>query len=128
MSTHWSEIAAAKRQGAFNKIPEKWRLPNEMAAHESQRNVLDVPRNSGILTEREIMITETEMADALQNLHSGKWSAHEVTEAICKRAAIAHQLTNCLTEIFFDEALIRAKELDEHLRTHGKPVGPVHPH
>jgi len=125
MSTEWSEIAAAKRQATFDKIPEKWRLPKDKVPPESQRNVIDVPRNSGVLSEREIMITETGMADALQNLHSGKWTAKEVTEAICKRAAIAHQLTNCLTEIFFDEGLARAKELDDHLRAHGKPIGPV---
>lgn len=65
------------------------------------------------------------MADVLQYLRNGKWTAREVTEAICKRAAIAHQLTNCLTEIFFEEALARAKSLDEHLRKDGKPIGPV---
>lgn len=34
--------------------------------------------------------------------------------------------TNCLTEIFIDRALERAKQLDEHLRTTGTPVGPLH--
>jgi len=127
MSTGWPEIAATKRKATLDKIPEKWLLPKDKVPPESQRNVIDVPRNSGVLTEREIIITEAGMADALQNLHSGKWTAKEVTEAICKRAAIAHQLTNCLTEIFFDEGLARAKELDDYLRTHGKPIGPVRP-
>lgn len=31
-----------------------------------------------------------------------------------------------LSEIFFDRALKRAKELDEHLATTGKLVGPLH--
>jgi amidase len=31
-----------------------------------------------------------------------------------------------LTEIFFDQAFERAKELDEHLKKTGKPVGPLH--
>ena len=34
--------------------------------------------------------------------------------------------TNCLSEIFFDRALTRAHELDEHLKRTGKPVGPLH--
>jgi hypothetical protein len=34
--------------------------------------------------------------------------------------------TNCLTEIFVDRALSRAKELDAHLRNAGKVVGPLH--
>jgi Asp-tRNA(Asn)/Glu-tRNA(Gln) amidotransferase A subunit family amidase len=43
-----------------------------------------------------------------------------------QRAAIAHQLTNCLTEIFFDDALKRASELDAHLASGKAPLGPLH--
>lgn len=31
-----------------------------------------------------------------------------------------------LTEILFNDAISRAKELDDHLRKEGKPVGPLH--
>lgn len=34
--------------------------------------------------------------------------------------------TRCLTETMFDEALKRAKELDEHLKKTGQPIGPLH--
>lgn len=37
-----------------------------------------------------------------------------------------HPKVNCLTEIFFEEALTRAKECDEYLAKHGKPIGPLH--
>lgn len=33
---------------------------------------------------------------------------------------------NCLTEIFFDDALERAKRLDKHLEEQGFPIGPLH--
>jgi amidase len=33
---------------------------------------------------------------------------------------------NCLTEMFFGQALDRAKELDDHLKKTGKPVGALH--
>jgi Asp-tRNA(Asn)/Glu-tRNA(Gln) amidotransferase A subunit family amidase len=33
---------------------------------------------------------------------------------------------NCLTEIFFDQALARAKEMDEYKATNGKTIGPLH--
>ena len=46
--------------------------------------------------------------------------------AFCKRAAIAQQVTKCLTEIFFDKALKRARELDGHLLRTGEVVGPLH--
>lgn len=34
--------------------------------------------------------------------------------------------SNCLTEIFFDSALERARELDAHFQKTGKPKGPLH--
>jgi amidase len=33
---------------------------------------------------------------------------------------------NCLHEIFFDQALQRAQELDDHIAAHGKALGPLH--
>lgn len=33
---------------------------------------------------------------------------------------------NCLTEIFVERALARAKELDERLKATGKVAGPLH--
>jgi amidase len=123
--SNWSDIAANKRKASTNKIPKDWLLPKDKIPSKSERNVLSIPKTSGILTKREVMITETSMADVLQYLRSGEWTSSEVTLAVCKRAAIAHQLTNCLTEIFFDEGLETAKELDEYLKEHGKPIGPV---
>lgn len=34
--------------------------------------------------------------------------------------------TNCLTEIFIEQALARAKEVDDYLKKNGKPIGPFH--
>ena len=34
--------------------------------------------------------------------------------------------TNCLTEIFVDRALARAKEVDDFFAATGKPIGPLH--
>ncbi|KAL6239303.1 amidase signature domain-containing protein [Aspergillus navahoensis] len=44
--------------------------------------------------------------------------------AFCKRAAVAQQLTGCLTEIFFSRALQRAKLLDEQFEMTGSITGP----
>ncbi|KAG2366570.1 general amidase [Suillus spraguei] len=59
-------------------------------------------------------------------LASAEWTAVDVTTAFSKRAIVAHQLVNCLTEIFIDRALARAAELDNHLKKTGKVVGPLH--
>lgn len=46
-------------------------------------------------------------------------TSYETTVAFCKRAAIAHQLVHCLTDLFVQDALKRAQELDEYLQTNG---------
>jgi amidase len=79
------------------------------------------------LTARELEITESySTARLLSGLAKGVLSSLEVTTAFCKRAANAQQLTNCLTEVFYDAALARAKELDEYLSSYGRPMGPLH--
>jgi Asp-tRNA(Asn)/Glu-tRNA(Gln) amidotransferase A subunit family amidase len=57
---------------------------------------------------------------------SGKVTSEEVVTAFCKRAAIAHQVVNCLTEIFFKEAIERARECDEYYKREGKGMGALH--
>jgi Asp-tRNA(Asn)/Glu-tRNA(Gln) amidotransferase A subunit family amidase len=49
-----------------------------------------------------------------------------VLEAFIARAALAHATTNCLTEILFDTARVKARELDEEFKKTGKPVGLLH--
>ena len=91
------------------------------------RNVLDVPATCGILSSKEIEITGNWDAVVLiEKLAKGELTSLEVTTAFCKRAAIAQQLINFLTEIFFEQAMARAKECDAYLAEHGKPMGPFH--
>ncbi|GLB42408.1 putative amidase [Lyophyllum shimeji] len=120
----WKDICAEKRKAQSAAIPPEWII---QPPPESQSLVLDVPAQSGLLTERELEITETTDVDLiLQKLRSAEWSSVEVTTAFYKRAIIAQQLTNCLTEIFVERALQRARQLDDILRETGKPVGPLH--
>ena len=49
-----------------------------------------------------------------------------MTTAYYKRAIVAQQVVNCLTEIFVEQALARAAKLDAHLKETGKVVGPLH--
>lgn len=43
-----------------------------------------------------------------------------------QRASVAQQALNCLTELFFDQAIDRAKFLDNEFQKTGRPVGPLH--
>ncbi|KAN0110279.1 putative fatty-acid amide hydrolase [Hyaloscypha variabilis] len=104
-------IAAEKRAQQWGKIPKNWRIPTER--FHNATNVMDIPLTCGLLNETESIITSNYDATALlEKLKAGVWSVEQVTVAFCKRAAIAQQLTNCLTEIFFDDAIERAKKLD----------------
>ncbi|KAM0711024.1 hypothetical protein Q7P35_001763 [Cladosporium inversicolor] len=121
----WRDIAARKKAEQQARIPEAWRVPE--STNFEQSNLLQVPRQSGILTDVELQITEEYSATELvDELAQGNLRSSDVTTAFCKRAAIAQQLTNCLTEIFFDDAIARAKELDAYFDRTGQPFGPLH--
>ncbi|OQD79391.1 hypothetical protein PENANT_c052G06155 [Penicillium antarcticum] len=121
----WQQKAETKRSEAAAKIPQEWQIPKSIL--EKDYSPFDVPRKSGILNDREIAITEDyDATDLVRKLASREYSSLEVTTAFAKRAAIAQQLTFCLTETFFEVALQRAKELDEQLERTGKTIGPFH--
>ncbi|CEL10366.1 Putative General amidase-C [Source:UniProtKB/TrEMBL;Acc:Q9C1C7] [Aspergillus calidoustus] len=128
MPAEWEQKARQKREALADKIPSECRLPSHLIEKAKVTdNILGIPRESGILSEEELTITENYDATALlERLTTGQLTASKVATAFCKRAAIAQQLTCCLTEIFFDQAIARAEELDRHLAATGKPVGPLH--
>lgn len=117
---------AAHVQRLADSIPVELRLPQSVIDN-APRDVTTIPRECGLLTARELHITDdydaTALAEAIANK---KLTAVEVATAYSKRAAIAHQLTGCLTEWFMDDALTRARELDDHLASTGRTVGPLH--
>ncbi|KAH8694111.1 amidase signature domain-containing protein [Talaromyces proteolyticus] len=130
----WQERVQAKRHAALEKIPIDWRLPKgflqSIKALESESTdliALNAIRRSGLLSSSELEITENYTASQLvKKLASGSFSAEAVTRAFSKRAAIAEQLTSCLTETFFDQAIERARFLDDYLQREGRVVGPLH--
>ncbi|KAF1914810.1 amidase signature domain-containing protein [Ampelomyces quisqualis] len=121
----WQLVSWQKKDEQHARIPHEWRLSSLPASHVT--NFIHVPRKCGILSAKEINITENYDATALaEAVRSRKLKCIDITMAFCKRAAIAHQLTNCLTEIFFTDALERAAELDAHLDAKKPPLGPLH--
>lgn len=126
--TAWEARAAAKRAAALSKIPVAWRLTTKyLKGHEqSDLNVLDIPAKCGILDQNELQITQLDAQSLAKAAQTGSLKAVDIATAFCKRAAIAQQLVNCLTETFFDDAIDRAKWLDSYYAEHGKPLGPLH--
>lgn len=110
----WQSISTTRRALVLDAIPSQWRLPPGTPP-EGQTNVLDIPETCGILGPKQLEITSLTATELVSELASGKLSSAAVTEAFCIRAAIAHQLVNCLTDFFPQEALARAAELDDIL-------------
>jgi amidase len=91
-NTDWRVVAANKRAARDALIPPAWRL-SPLPGPEVL-DVTHVPVNCGILSETELEITDTDARGILSKIHAGIWRAKEVTEAFCKRAAIAQQLVS----------------------------------
>ncbi|KAF5369049.1 hypothetical protein D9758_002948 [Tetrapyrgos nigripes] len=124
MTSDWQRRCAERKQAQLESIPAEWII---QCPPDNQLNVQDVPAKCSLLSAHELEITDTVDVDViLQKLRTAEWSSFEVTTAFYKRAIVAQQLTNCLTEIFVEKALARSKELDDILKTTGKVVGPLH--
>ncbi|KAI9056056.1 hypothetical protein LZ554_000987 [Drepanopeziza brunnea f. sp. 'monogermtubi'] len=125
MGQHYKEIAAIALKRRTDAIPKEFLLP-EIALTNLPRNLTTVPKDSGHFTPEELEIIDSDAEDILLRIKEKKWSAVAVTRAFCKSSTVAQQLTNCLTEILFPEALARAQYLDEHLEKTGQVIGPLH--
>lgn len=124
-SGDWKARTEAYKASILESIPKEWRLSDEQLAKLGP-DVRHVAEETGILTPAEVKILAQDATSLAKNIAAKKYTAVEVATAYCKSAAVAHQTTNCLMDYFADEALERAKWLDEQLEKTGKPVGPLH--
>lgn len=99
----WEERVSKKQEACANKIPKAWKIPGDYLDHfqtplsDHKNNLIEAHaiRKSGILSDREIEITEKyHVASLLAALTDGNMTATEVALAYCKRAAVAHQLVS----------------------------------
>ncbi|THH06324.1 hypothetical protein EW145_g4164 [Phellinidium pouzarii] len=120
----WQELAADEKQRQQASIPKDWLITSPP---DTQFDVTNVPASCGLLTPFELEVTETDdVGLLLARLAAGELSSVDATLAFYKRAVVAHQVTNCLTEIYVERALARAKECDDYLKAQGKPMGALH--
>nr|OQO27347.1 hypothetical protein B0A51_05052 [Rachicladosporium sp. CCFEE 5018] len=122
MAEPWRAIAERKRAERHSRIPKAWLIPSPPSVNGNL-----IGKHLDILSKSELDITQDyDATDLLSALSTRKLTSEAVTTAFCKRAAIAQQLTNCLTEILFDQAIARAKHLDAEFARTGKPIGLLH--
>ncbi|KAJ5096176.1 hypothetical protein NUU61_005532 [Penicillium alfredii] len=124
--TGWKIQAQKGRDILHNSIPKQWLLSADRLPPATQKNVTDFPRQSGLLSENELAITEMSATGLVAEMGHGRLKAEEVVVAFLKRAVLGHQLLNFATEFMADEAIARAKKLDEYYQQTRKLVGPLH--
>ncbi|KAM5511697.1 acetamidase [Fusarium oxysporum f. sp. phaseoli] len=120
----WQDISAAAQAELLQAIPDQWRIDQKKYSGKSDAS--RVPLTCGILSQRQIDITELTVSELQQGIRSRAFKATEILEAFAARAAIAHQLVKCLTDWFYEKGLQRAQELDTILESGGEPIGPLH--
>ncbi|KAE8381234.1 amidase signature domain-containing protein [Aspergillus bertholletiae] len=120
----WETIGKEAQAKVLESIPARWRLDAEK--YRSLKDVTSVPYTSGILTDDQLRITELTVVEIVKRLESRELKAVQVLEAFAARAAIAHQLINCLTDWFYEDGVQQAKDLDTSLDKGGKLQGPLH--
>jgi amidase len=74
----WQEACQRRKAAQFEQIPKEWYLTELPPA--SQLDVTAVPRTCGLLSPKELEITELDDVDKLlAKVAKGEWSAFEVT-------------------------------------------------
>jgi hypothetical protein len=91
MTDTWKAIALDKKTRQQASIPQDWLVSPPSA---DRLNVIDFPRESGLLSPIELTITESTVETLLANLASSTWTSVDVTRAFYKRAILAHQAVN----------------------------------
>ncbi|KAH7906686.1 amidase signature domain-containing protein [Hygrophoropsis aurantiaca] len=123
--TAYTEKVRAVKIRLESSIPASLRLSSSILA-DLPLDVTGIPQSCGLLTSSELSITELDATTVCKKIAEGNLSAVEVVTAFGKRAAIAHQLTQCLTDYFLDEGIAQAQGLDEYYKREGKVIGPLH--
>lgn len=94
---NWEIRARRAKDVLLNSVPKQWILPAHKLPPAHQKNVEDFPRKSGILSDREVSITEMSATALVAGMGAGLLSAEEVVVAFLKRAVLGHQLVCCAT-------------------------------
>ncbi|TQS31498.1 hypothetical protein Golomagni_08217, partial [Golovinomyces magnicellulatus] len=122
----WEDIVKRKRQERDALLPSEWKL---RPPTNTSFSTIDQVIKSGLLTADELDWTNTAKYDATETarrIAAREVTSEQIVTAFCKRATAATSIANILTEINFEQAIKRARELDKILKSNGTVVGPLH--
>ncbi|KAK4644132.1 hypothetical protein QC761_302640 [Podospora bellae-mahoneyi] len=113
-SSNW-QTPAEKRKSLLASIRDDWKLsPEDLVKAKSQRDITGVVPEH--LEAAEASILAKNAPDIVSHVKDGTYSALQVTTAFC----------DCLHELFFDQALERAKALHAGFKETGTVSGPLY--
>ncbi|KAI6136352.1 amidase signature domain-containing protein [Pisolithus sp. B1] len=115
-------VAACKQDDRETKLRpfQDWRIH----VNPDISNV--IPVLSKGLSDKDRIILRCDATTLAEVVRKGVYAAVDVLTAFIKAAIAAQDTTNCLTEICFEDAFERARELDEYMEKTGQVVGPLH--
>lgn len=122
----WELKAEKCQQRTKDSMKPEWLVPEAQLPPADQLDVSTFAETSKLLSPAELEITNTTAAGLVSRMAAGSLTAVETVTAFLKRAHMGQQLLNFATEFLMDSALKRAAELDEHFKSTGKIVGPLH--
>ena len=126
MATHdYKEASAAARKRRAASIAAFYQTPG-WKEDDLPPNLTDFALKSDYYTDEELNIIQAEADLILDKIKTKSWTALDVAKAFCKASALAQELTNCLTEVLYPEAVERAKYLDDYLARTDNTIGPLH--
>jgi amidase len=95
-SRPWEEVVADKLTADKAKIPEHWRLSDDVIATAKSRKQIAGDFVEGLLDSETRHVTSADAPDLVAAMANGSLTAVQVVTAYCKRAAFAHQLVRSL--------------------------------
>ncbi len=94
MVSSWQKTASMKRDSMIHKIPKDWLLPNEVVEKAKQNRILTGSSIEDLLAPQTLHIISLNSVDLVSSIGNGSLTALQVTRAVCRRAAFAHQIVS----------------------------------
>ncbi|KAJ6145165.1 hypothetical protein N7470_009060 [Penicillium chermesinum] len=120
--TLWKTVVSQKRE-ARDRLLAPYLVPD---IEQRTPRALKVDERSRLDQAEWNEITDMDNLRMLLHMIQAGLTAENVVQAYIRRAVVAHQLTNCLTEVFFEDALDQARKLDARFQETQKLKGPLH--
>ena len=88
----WQTQSQRARDILEASIPKQWLAPPEKLPPPEQLAVYDFAKTSGLLSDKELEITEKSATELVTDMAAGALTAEEVVIAFLKRSVLGHQV------------------------------------